>query len=199
MPLTPTANRLGSFLSNLPSAFQISSAVITIISVYYLTRRYASCSKCASSHHGKCDGKERVGKEEAFKDDNSEEYKMVILIRNDLGMSKGKAVAQACHATLAAYKSALRQCPSVVKMWDSQGQPKVALRVDSEADLVTLIRRARTSNLVGGVDQGCGEDTIGGGDKDSWGHWTWEEGGDGCSDGTSQAILTISPDDMIIK
>ena len=32
--------------------------------------------------------------------------KMVLCIRSDLGMTKGKAIAQACHAVLEAYKQA---------------------------------------------------------------------------------------------
>lgn len=95
-------------------------------------------------------------REQAFSDDGNGEYKMVILIRNDLGMSKGKAVAQACHATLVAYKSALQQSPSALKAWDLQGQPKVTLRVDSESDLVALVRRARASNLVGELIRDAG-------------------------------------------
>lgn len=127
------------------------------MSVYYLTRRYGTCSKCSlSSFRNGKKKEEKELEERVFNDNDNGEYKMVILIRNDLGMSKGKAVAQACHATLAAYKSSLRHSPSALKAWDDQGQPKVTLKVDSEPDLVSLIKRARSLNLVGELIRDAG-------------------------------------------
>ncbi|KAG0282670.1 hypothetical protein BGZ98_006664, partial [Dissophora globulifera] len=43
--------------------------------------------------------------------DLQEEYKMVLVVRSDLGMGKGKAAAQCCHATLANYKELLKKSP----------------------------------------------------------------------------------------
>ena len=45
------------------------------------------------------------GDEDSEYSDCDEEMKMVLVVRQDLKMGKGKAAAQCCHATLAAYKS----------------------------------------------------------------------------------------------
>jgi PTH2 family peptidyl-tRNA hydrolase len=72
-----------------------------------------------------------------------EEAKMVILVRQDLNMGKGKAAAQACHAVLAAYKDAQRRDPSVLEAWETSGQAKVTLKVESEEEMMTLVKKAR--------------------------------------------------------
>ena len=38
-----------------------------------------------------------------------------MVVRQDLKMGKGKAAAQCCHATLAAYKQAKRRSPDVLR------------------------------------------------------------------------------------
>ena len=50
----------------------------------------------------------------------------------DLKMGKGKAAAQCCHATLAAYKQARRKCPEVLRVWECTGQPKITVKVRSQ-------------------------------------------------------------------
>lgn len=72
-----------------------------------------------------------------------EEAKMVILVRQDLNMGKGKAAAQACHAVLAAYKDAQKRDPSVLEAWENSGQAKVTLKVESEEEMMTLVKKAR--------------------------------------------------------
>merc|ERR1711973_937244 len=61
-------------------------------------------------------------------------HKMVLVVRNDLKMGKGKAAAQCCHATLAAYKQAKRKCPETLRVWESTGQPKITVKCDSEEE-----------------------------------------------------------------
>src|SRR3546814_7365924 len=43
------------------------------------------------------------------------QYKMVLCVNMGLKMGKGKIAAQCSHATLGAYKRALRSCPEAVK------------------------------------------------------------------------------------
>lgn len=81
-------------------------------------------------------------------DDDSDDHKMVILVRTDLNMTKGKAAAQCCHACLAAYKRALHKSPTLVSSWESAGQPKVTLKTDSQQQLEELQKRAREAGLV---------------------------------------------------
>lgn len=58
----------------------------------------------------------------------SDELKLVLVVRNDLGMTKGKVAAQCSHATLGCYQEAMEQCPDVVKAWESVGQMKIVLK-----------------------------------------------------------------------
>ena len=70
-----------------------------------------------------------------FGDTSNDSFKMVLLIRTDLNMGKGKIAAQCCHATLAAYKEALVKSAKFLKQWEQEGQAKVTLKVESEQDL----------------------------------------------------------------
>ena len=65
-------------------------------------------------------------------------YKQVIILRADLKMSPGKAVAQGGHAVFSSVEEARRSHPQWVKKWMTEGQCKVVLRVDSERELLRL-------------------------------------------------------------
>ncbi|MCQ2078846.1 MAG: peptidyl-tRNA hydrolase Pth2 [archaeon] len=67
--------------------------------------------------------------------DRDSEYKVVILVRNDLKMSKGKIAAQSCHAAVGCALAAQKKHPSEFSAWNSAGQKVAALKVDSERDL----------------------------------------------------------------
>ena len=56
--------------------------------------------------------------------------KMVLVVRSDLQMGKGKAAAQCAHAALGAYKIAKAKSPKVLRSWERNGQPKVVLKVN---------------------------------------------------------------------
>ena len=60
-----------------------------------------------------------------------EEYKMVIVMRSDLKMSKGKLAAQAAHAAVNCAFAAKKKDPRGFDKWYSEGQKKVLLKVDS--------------------------------------------------------------------
>src|SRR5258708_3059351 len=75
-------------------------------------------------------------------------YKMVLLIRSDIGMTKGKAAAQCAHAAIAAYRNALSRQPALLKEWEADGQAKVTLKVESEDELIELIKKARDAGLI---------------------------------------------------
>lgn len=73
--------------------------------------------------------------------------KQAIVLRADLGMGKGKLAAQAAHASLEAYKEALRKSPSEVKEWEREGMKKVALRAQAEGELLGLFEEAKKLRL----------------------------------------------------
>lgn len=70
-----------------------------------------------------------------LKADPRQDYKMVLLIRTDLEMSKGKVAAQCGHAVLAAYKQMLTDNPQVLQLWEECGQPKITLKVPDEKEM----------------------------------------------------------------
>ncbi len=69
--------------------------------------------------------------------------KQVIVVRTDIRMGKGKIAAQVAHASLEAYKKALKERPEWVRAWEAEGAKKVVLKVSSEADLLALYERAK--------------------------------------------------------
>jgi peptidyl-tRNA hydrolase len=60
----------------------------------------------------------------------------------------GKIAAQCCHATLGAYKRALKRTPDAVRAWEMLGQAKVCLKVDSEEELLALAEKAAECGLI---------------------------------------------------
>ncbi len=52
-------------------------------------------------------------------------YKQVIILRKDIKMSKGKAIAQAMHACLESYKIADKK---IIREWEKEGSKKVVLK-----------------------------------------------------------------------
>ncbi|KAI8060932.1 peptidyl-tRNA hydrolase PTH2-domain-containing protein [Gongronella butleri] len=77
-----------------------------------------------------------------------QDYKMVLVVRTDLGMTKGKIAAQCGHATLACYKAILKSHPEVLKRWERSGQAKVALKAASEDEILELQAKALSLNLT---------------------------------------------------
>ncbi|DBA04977.1 TPA: hypothetical protein N0F65_006979 [Lagenidium giganteum] len=75
-------------------------------------------------------------------------HKMVLCVRTDLKMGKGKIAAQCCHATLGAYKRAVKKTPNAVKAWEMMGQAKVCLKVDSEEEMLELAQAASVNGLI---------------------------------------------------
>ncbi|CAG8951400.1 hypothetical protein HYFRA_00007314, partial [Hymenoscyphus fraxineus] len=91
---------------------------------------------------------------------SKEEYKMVLVVRTDLGMTKGKIAAQCGHATLACYKTNLRKNPQALKVWETGGQAKIAVQVKSEEELLTLQAMAQSLGITAEVIHDAGRTQI---------------------------------------
>ncbi|KAF2130954.1 peptidyl-tRNA hydrolase [Dothidotthia symphoricarpi CBS 119687] len=93
---------------------------------------------------------------------HTEECKMVLVVRTDLGMTKGKIGAQCGHATLACYKHFLRHAPdsAILKRWERLGQAKVALQVKGEEELEILQAQAVSLGLVAHIIHDAGRTQI---------------------------------------
>ncbi|KAM7194076.1 putative peptidyl-tRNA hydrolase 2 [Rhypophila sp. PSN 637] len=90
-------------------------------------------------------------------ENNNEECKLVLVVRTDLGMTKGKIAAQASHATLACYKTLLRAAQKkgdtspearLLRQWERRGQAKIAVQVKSQEELVALQQKARSLGVT---------------------------------------------------
>ncbi|MGI5244188.1 peptidyl-tRNA hydrolase Pth2 [Dactylosporangium sp. CA-139066] len=75
----------------------------------------------------------------------SAETRLVIVMRTDLGMGKGKLAAQAAHAAVAAAIAGLRS-PAFADWW-AAGQPKVVLKVPDEDTLGLVVAAAEEAGL----------------------------------------------------
>ncbi len=74
-------------------------------------------------------------------------YKMVIVVRTDIKMSKGKIAAQAGHAAVSAAEYARKNRPEWWNLWLSEGQCKIAVKAKSEQEIIELERKARNAGL----------------------------------------------------
>ena len=86
--------------------------------------------------------------------------KMVLVVRTDVGMGKGKVAAQCSHAAVMCYKKALREAPDMVERWEGAGVTKVCVKVDSEEALLELAFRAKEAGVVHGVVRDAGRTQI---------------------------------------
>jgi peptidyl-tRNA hydrolase, PTH2 family len=71
--------------------------------------------------------------------------KLILVVRADLGMGRGKIAAQAAHAAVAATLASLASAD--FRAWLQDGQPKVVLRADSEEHLAGIVAEAAAADL----------------------------------------------------
>ena len=74
--------------------------------------------------------------------------KMVILVRKDLDMGKGKIAAQVAHAAVECALYAYRKKREIFDRWYSEGQRKVVLKVSDEGELLRYHTIARAHGLI---------------------------------------------------
>lgn len=84
----------------------------------------------------------------------SSKQKMVLLIRADLGMGKGKIVAQACHGAVGVVGELMsgesdwgEGGKQRVQQWEERGAMKIALKVNSEQELFDYQKKCEGAGL----------------------------------------------------
>jgi peptidyl-tRNA hydrolase len=90
----------------------------------------------------------------------SDEQKMVLVVRKDLGMKQGKIAAQCAHASIGVYSSESRRGSKRLRAWELQGQPKVCVKADSLREIEELEQAARKLNLPTFTVQDAGRTQI---------------------------------------
>ncbi len=76
------------------------------------------------------------------------EYKQVIVVRDDLKLSRGKLAVQVAHAAIIGYERADK---SIVEAWKLQGQKKIVLKVPDLRKLMEIKEKAERLGLPTGV------------------------------------------------
>ncbi|ROW03684.1 hypothetical protein VMCG_05404 [Cytospora schulzeri] len=102
-------------------------------------------------------------------EDTGEECKMVLVVRSDLGMTKGKIAAQCGHATLACYKTLSRAAARagatspearLLHRWERHGQAKVAVQTKGSDELELLMGKAQSLGITAEVIVDAGRTQI---------------------------------------
>ena len=92
-------------------------------------------------------------------------HKMVLVVRQDLKMGKGKIAAQCSHATLGCYKAALKANKMAIKSWELCGQPKIAVKCQDEEQLLALRDHAQSMKVPFSLIRDAGRTQIAPGSK----------------------------------
>ena len=66
------------------------------------------------------------------------EYKMIIVIRNDLKLSVGKLAVQVAHAAVECALATKKSNPKWFNKWQTEGGKKVIVKVDALDDFYPL-------------------------------------------------------------
>ena len=98
----------------------------------------ASSNKESGEEAKNPDGTKKIKDETLFSTFPISEVKLVMVVREDLKMGKGKIGAQCGHATIGAYEQVVQYAKKstywkkVLNNWSWEGQKKVCLKVMSE-------------------------------------------------------------------
>lgn len=96
-----------------------------------------------------------------------EELKMVLCVRQDLKMGKGKLAAQCCHAAVACFHQSLVRQPLVTRQYEWYGAAKIALKAPDEDTIRKIFQAAREVGLVTYLVADAGRTQIEAGERNS--------------------------------
>ncbi|KAM8940457.1 peptidyl-tRNA hydrolase 2, mitochondrial-like [Pelodytes ibericus] len=113
--------------------------------------------RCSQTTTSKADND--AGIEESVMGESGE-FKMILVVRSDLKMGKGKIAAQCSHAAVSAYKQLLKKNHGLLKQWEYCGQPKVVVKAPDEIALVELLMHAKQLGLPVSLIQDAGRTQI---------------------------------------
>ena len=88
------------------------------------------------------------------------EYKMVIVTRQDLGLSPGKLAAQVAHAAVACALLTKQLHAKWFKKWQNEGGKKAVVKVATEKDFYPLKDHAEKLDIVTNIVVDAGHTEI---------------------------------------
>jgi len=77
-----------------------------------------------------------------------DEVTMILVVRDDLKLSKGKLAAQCAHGAVNCALKARKKAPRLFERWNNHGARKIVVRADDESHLRQLYSQALTAGLV---------------------------------------------------
>eukprot|EP01084_Bolivina_argentea_P184931 318937_1 len=84
-----------------------------------------------------------------YKNNQLENTKLILCVRKDLKMGRGKIAAQCSHATLGVVKDIEDENDDVLlQIWRNYGQPKIVTKVDSWGEMKELNKKAQAANIA---------------------------------------------------
>ncbi len=90
----------------------------------------------------------------------SDEYKLVVVVRKDLKMGKGKLAAQVAHAAVECALYSEKKDRKSFDKWHDSGQAKVVLKVDTLEELMRVVAEAKSVGLHTSVITDAGRTQI---------------------------------------
>jgi PTH2 family peptidyl-tRNA hydrolase len=88
--------------------------------------------------------------------------KQAIIIRQDLKLPKGKAAAQAAHASV---QAVLNSDKEKVRKWSNTGMAKIVLKTENEKSLILLLQDAKDQGLKTALITDAGRTVVSPGTK----------------------------------
>jgi PTH2 family peptidyl-tRNA hydrolase len=83
-------------------------------------------------------------------------YKLVLVIRTDLQLSKGKLAVQVAHAAVLCSLEAKKKRTRIFNAWLNEGQKKVVIKVKTLDDLLALKIDAKKLGIISCLVQDAG-------------------------------------------
>ncbi len=84
-------------------------------------------------------------------------YKMVVVVRKDLKMSKGKLCSQVSHAVLKCGLKSKKQKSKIFSIWEKEGSKKIILKVNSLEELISLKNDLDSNNIINSLIKDAGK------------------------------------------
>lgn len=166
--LSPAAQAAAAASAASPWVYFLAGAVLPTVAWFFLRQRPSSSVERAAPKYDDDEDEEDDYEDEDDDDgsggNNPQElssssspssrwgasdapYKMVLCVNQSLPMTKGKVAAQCGHATLGAYKRAMKHCPHAVRWWERTGCAKIAVKCMTEQEMLSVADAAASKNI----------------------------------------------------
>lgn len=86
--------------------------------------------------------------------------KMVLIVRSDLGLRKGKIASQCAHAAVMCVTRSVSVNEEKLKNWLAQGQPKIVVKVDGLEELRHIAACALEQQVVAEIVRDAGKTQV---------------------------------------